>query len=515
MNYKHVPLMAAAFATLILGMWAGLLRSGWHLPTLHDDFALVHGILMVGGFMGTLISLERAVALGEFLKAPQLRQIPYLAPLLSGLGALALVVDLPFAAFLMTLSSVGMSLMFAYIVRKHPAIYTVTMALGAFCWLAGNMIWLAGEPLFMSAPWWMAFLILTIAGERLELSRVLRHARRSLYLFAGVAGILLCGLLGTRLDYDFGMRLMGVGSIGLAVWLLRYDIVRRTIWQNGLPRFIAACLGLGYFWLATSGGMSLVYGGVKAGLIYDAVLHAVFLGFAFSMIFGHAPLILPAILGITLRYSPGFYAHLMLLHFSLLLRVSGDLLAWSEARRWGSMLNAVVLVFFLFNMIRSLQSSELKPLLPRNRPAYLVYGFALPLFLIGFILVGAGVAESLQGNPPEIAEQALVMETAAPALGEVEYSASEIATGEQLYQSSCTPCHGADLQGVQGLGKNLLTSEFVAGQTDSELQVFIVKGRPIWDEQNTTGIDMPPRGGNPSLSDEDIQHIIAYIRAGH
>jgi mono/diheme cytochrome c family protein len=165
-------------------------------------------------------------------------------------------------------------------------------------------------------------------------------------------------------------------------------------------------------------------------------------------------------------------------------------------------------------MIRSLQT-RLKPLLPRTRSAYWVYGLALPLFVIGFILVGVGTLETLQDSSPEIADQPLVIETASSVIEEVEYSSGEISAGKQLYQVSCSSCHGADLRGVQGLGKNLLTSEFIAGQTDAELHAFIVKGRAIWDEQNTTGIDMPPRGGNPTLSDEDINHIIAYIRAGH
>jgi len=513
MNRKHAPFMIFVFIALIFGMWAGLLRSGWRLPNLHNDFALAHGILMIGGFLGTLINLERAVALHEFVKFHYARQLPYLAPILSAASAVALIIDLSFSAFLMTLSSVGMVLMFAYIVYKHPAIYTVTMALGALCWLCGNVIWLSGEALFMSVPWWMAFLILTIAGERLELSRLMRHARSSIYLFAIAVTILLFGLLYTRVDYDLGMRVMGMGNIGAALWLFRFDVVRRTIHQNGLPRFIAVCLALGYVWLTISGMMSLAYGGVKAGLMYDAVLHTVFLGFAFSMIFGHAPIILPAVMGITIRYSPQFYNHLGLLHFSLMLRVGGDIIGWQDMRHWGVMLNALVLVLFIVNTIRALETNESKPLVPRTKHAYQVYVFALPLFVLGFILIGAGFSESLQDDTSDTpANQSFVVETAESITDEGVYSTEEIAAGERLYQGTCAACHGADLRGVQGVGKNLIDSEFVASQTDAGLLSFILKGRPIWDSDNTTGIDMPPRGGNSSLSDEDIQHIIAYIR---
>jgi len=497
MNRKHAPFMMIVFTALVFGVWAGLLRSGWRLPNLHNDFALAHGVLMIGGFMGTLINLERAVALHGFLKSPRWRMLPYLAPMLSAAGALALIVDLSFAALLMTLSSTGMVLMFAFIVYKQFAVYTATMAMGALCWMLGNLIWLTGEPLFMSAPWWMAFLILTIAGERLELARLMRHNRSSIYIFAGVVGMLLGGLLLSRVDYDFGMRLMGAGNLAIALWLLRYDVIRRTIRQDGLPRFIAVCLALGYLWLGASGVMSLGYGGVKAGLMYDAVLHSIFLGFAFSMIFGHAPIILPAVLRLDLAYSPLFYIHLTLLHLATLLRVGGDLIAWQDGRRWGAMFNAFVLLIFIANTLRTLHTSDAKPLIPRSKPAYAVYALVLPLATLGFLFIGMGIVGILQTDV-KIPDTPL----------------SNIAVqGEGLYQTNCSSCHATDLQGVTGVGKDLLNSDFVNRLSDVELHAFMVEGRPTWHADNTTGIAMPPRGGNPALSDSDIDAIIAYIRA--
>ncbi len=492
MNRRHAPFMVFVFASLLFGMWAGLVRSGWQLPQLHDDFALAHGVLMIGGFMGTLINLERAVALNAFLRTPRLRLLPYLAPLFSVTGALALIINLSFAALLLTLSSLGMVLMFAYIVHKHPAVYTLTMATGAICWFMGNLIWLGGEPLFMSVPWWMAFLILTIAGERLELARLMRHSRRSIHLFAIAAALWVTGLLMTRSDYDLGVRCIGVGDLGIAFWLLRYDVIRRTIRQRGLPRFIAVCLAAGYFWLIISGLMALYYGGVKAGMRYDALLHSVFLGFAFSMIFGHAPIILPSVLRINIRYSSLFYVPLTLLHLSLLLRVGGDLSAWQDGRQWGAMLNVLVLLLFIGNMVRSLHTDSGQPLLPRSKFAMAGYGLIVTGFLSGIVLVSTDLDEKLNGDAT---------------------GSNSITQGERLYQTNCSACHGVDLQGINGLGKNLLESDFVASQNDAELHRFIVQGRPIWDIANTTGIEMPPRGGNPSLKDSEIDAIIDFIRA--
>lgn len=87
--------------------------------------------------------------------------------------------------------------------------------------------------------------------------------------------------------------------------------------------------------------------------------------------------------------------------------------------------------------------------------------------------------------------------------------------GHQVFVASCSACHGPQGQGLDGLGKPLAGSNFVESKTDEELAVFIKSGRPIWDAENTTGLDMPPKGGNPALSDEQIQTIIKYIRTLH
>jgi hypothetical protein len=81
----------------------------------------------------------------------------------------------------------------------------------------------------------------------------------------------------------------------------QYDIARRTVWRTGLTRFIAVCLRSGYGWLSVGGVLTWRFASVLAGPYYDAMLHAIFVGFVVTMIFGHAPIILPAILGRTRR----------------------------------------------------------------------------------------------------------------------------------------------------------------------------------------------------------------------
>lgn len=85
--------------------------------------------------------------------------------------------------------------------------------------------------------------------------------------------------------------------------------------------------------------------------------------------------------------------------------------------------------------------------------------------------------------------------------------------GYQLYISSCAACHGDGAEGVEGIGLPLTTSGFVRGESDDDLVKFIKMGRPIWDANNTTGIDMPPKGGNPAITDDQLHQIVQYLRA--
>jgi len=345
--WQRAPLMFLAALALLAGLWAGLLRLGWQLPPLSLRLPAQHGPLMVSGFLGTLISLERAVALSQNQNG---RRIYYLAPLLAGLGAVALFFDLPTAVprGLSTLGALGLVLIFVVIYRLQPTTDHLVMGIGALLWLVGNGLWLAGRPVYQVVPWWAGFLVLTIAGERLELARVLLHKKSTRQAFVGVTAVFLAGLLLSLFTFDAGVRLAGFGLTALGLWLLRFDIARRTIRQKGLTRYIAACLLPGYVWLIVSGLLWLIYGGqTMAGPIYDALLHTIFLGFVFSMIFGHAPVIVPAVLGVSVPYTPFFYVHLVLLHLSLVMRVAGDLLLWLPLRRWGGLLNEVAVLLFL------------------------------------------------------------------------------------------------------------------------------------------------------------------------
>lgn len=92
-------------------------------------------------------------------------------------------------------------------------------------------------------------------------------------------------------------------------------------------------------------------------------------------------------------------------------------------------------------------------------------------------------------------------------------SSGDVAAGEEVFAGTCAACHGADGTGVQGLGKSFVDSQFVADTSEADLVAFVKTGRPASDPANTTGVDMPPKGGNPSLSDEDLADVVAYIKS--
>src|SRR5581483_3470843 len=122
----------------------------------------------------------------------------------------------------------------------------------------------------------------------------LRGTRRGL-LIAAVA-LLACGLVVSLAAEGTGVRIAGAGLLAQAAWLAGYDIARRTVRMGGVTRFMAVALLAGYAWLGVAGVLWLIHGlRPPGGFAYDAALHALFLGFVMSMVFAHAPVIVPAV----------------------------------------------------------------------------------------------------------------------------------------------------------------------------------------------------------------------------
>ncbi|MGH7927460.1 MAG: hypothetical protein ACREQV_06680, partial [Candidatus Binatia bacterium] len=330
---RRLLLIFQAGISLLTGLWAGLARMGWLLPIPNSQFVLVHGPLMVVGFLGALIGLERAVALQRWWA--------YGIPVLCALSALSALLAAPaqLAALLAALASILMVAVFIALCRQYPSEHFIVMALSALVWFVGNALWFMEEAIFVFVPWWVGFLVLMIAGERLELSRLRQPTPLIRSAFHASVAVILIGLGYSFFDFPTALRLTGIGLFALALWLLRYDLVWQSARQAGLPRFMAICLIAGYVWLAAGGILWIAFAQFfSAGPRYDAMLHAIFLGFVFSMIFAHAPIILPTITGLALPFQNVFYLHVGLLHLALLLRVAGDIRLALPLQQWGGLL---------------------------------------------------------------------------------------------------------------------------------------------------------------------------------
>lgn len=127
------------------------------------------------------------------------------------------------------------------------------------------------------------------------------------------------------------------------------------------------------------------------------------------------------------------------------------------------------------------------------------------------LVVAAGVACS-GGSAPTQSTTAASKGTSATAKAPAGQAAGDAARGKTLYTQTCVSCHGADAKGLPGLGKDLTNNTFIKSESDQQLVNFIKQGRPASDPANTTKIDMPPKGGNPALTDAQIADIVAYMR---
>ena len=359
---NRLPLVGTGLAALVCGVLGGLARLPVDWPPARSDWVLLHGPLMVCSFLGTVISLERAVGLPD--------RWPILAPVVLAMASLLFLAGVPpsKAGVLLLLGSLLSFAVALRVSRIRSELFTWTLAVGVFCWLVGNILWLNGHPVSGVVPWWIAFLGLTILGERIDLSRFQKPSPWARPQLLCASTLFLVGVATTALDETIGQRLLGTGLVALGVWLIRHDLARKTARQPGLPRFMSLGLIPGFLWMALSGWLFLLKAPLQAGFLYDAALHAFFLGFVFSMIFAHAPVIFPSLLGLTAVWKGRFYVHLLLLQVGLVTRVAGDLLGSVPLRQWGGILNAVAIAVFLLNTVSALVGRILERRKPGARP---------------------------------------------------------------------------------------------------------------------------------------------------
>lgn len=353
-------LMLPAGLSLLAGLNAALTLL--ELPALFNIAAWseVHGMVLALGFVGTLIALERAVALGKLAG--------YLSPLLIGIGSLLLLTSLPrnLGKLGLLLGMAGLIWVYIPLWRRQRDNAVLVQMLAAGLGTGAALLWLGGLDMNLLLPWLVAFVVLTIAGERIELARITmgaRAGRRIVQLSWGVT----FGVLASLLWPQWGSIAFGLSLLVLTAFLATNDVARRTIKATGATRFMAACMLAGYFWLSVA-AITWCFGFPGTQARYDTVIHAVFLGFTMSMIIAHSSTILPAVLRRPLPYRKMMWAPAVLLHAGLLLRVwIGDGLGYHGAWIIGSIINIIALLLFFAFAILSVVLGEVAPKAPKTQ----------------------------------------------------------------------------------------------------------------------------------------------------
>ena len=331
--------MVGAGISLLAGLDGALLLLGVWSPVMSTRLSKWHGPLMVLGFVGTVICLERAVALGH--------RLAYLVPAMSGFGVIVLLAPLPFDSAraglaLLTLAQLGLLTIYVPLWRRSHDDAVVIQGAGAFCAAGAAALLTTGAHVSQIVGWLACYMILTICGERLELSRLTMARNRAL---SALCLAVVAALLVSVVSPAIGWRVLGVVLIGLAVWLCRHDVARGGLRRGGQAAYIGTLLMIGYLWLATAGIVCTIQGPPTSRNGYDAVVHSLFLGFTMGMILGHAPIILPAVLQVRLKWTTWFWLPAFLLEASLLVRIGiGDGLDRSAAVQAGGTVNVLSLL---------------------------------------------------------------------------------------------------------------------------------------------------------------------------
>ena len=312
-----------------------------------DDLAFslpFHGAVMVNAFLGTLIGLERAVAIKKWWT--------WFAPVASAIAYIVLLAteNLTLASMGWVISGITLTVVNLYAWKQLPTQATLLMWFGTISWATGNAMLVANGSVTEAVPWWIAFLLLTIVGERLDLNKVRPFRAYVSKLLSFLIWTYIGTLLLTSFEPISGLLAQGPVIVLIALWLLRYDMARLLIRQKGLSQFIGFTLLIGYVWLVLFGILLVLKPFVYVP--YDTLWHTFFLGFVFSMIFAHGPIVFPAIIGRNFAFSRLLYLPVILFQIGLLLRFAGPLLSITALLHVGAVLSAVAIVMFMPMTVR-------------------------------------------------------------------------------------------------------------------------------------------------------------------
>jgi len=95
-------------------------------------------------------------------------------------------------------------------------------------------------------------------------------------------------------------------------------------------------------------------------------------------------------------------------------------------------------------------------------------------------------------------------DTGGGASASAEPEATEVASGESVYQSACAACHNAGVAGAPAQGDSAAWAERIDKGMET-LYRHAIEGF-----QGSAGV-MPAKGGNPTLSDEEVKAAVDFM----
>jgi hypothetical protein len=248
---------------------------------------------------------------------------------------------------LLITSSIGLTAITLYFQSRFWEATFLILFTGTVCWLLGNVMLVLWNMYPVAVSWWMAFLLFTIVASRANASRARDKNKFSNFTLYLVLGLFTIGLL---MPFHGNGRLwMGAGLVCTALWLIAYDSARGLMKIEAMSRYTGIALLTGFIWLLATGMFMLA--GELAGPMYDTALHSFFIGFLFSVIMAHGPMILPSLLGLSTKlFHPILYSWLILMECSLVVRITANFANEFFLRKWAGILNGIAILAFFITM---------------------------------------------------------------------------------------------------------------------------------------------------------------------
>ena len=325
----RIALLLTAAASMLMGVLASLVRASIPGPWagLRPALPNLHGALMVFGFLGTAISLERAVAYRA--GSPKHPRWAFAAPLFSVIAnflvAVTVLSPLPveytriLPGLSWTLSLIILSAVYVGVYARQHSFAVLIQLMGAVIGACSALLWTRLDSDILT-PWWLMMLVLTIVGERLELAHVAFIHPVAKPGLVCVSAAILISLACSLIAPSWGYSLLGLCTLTLLVLMFLFDTARKTYRVPGVTGFMGISMLVAYFWglcasltwiVSNSGGLA------GSSLWWDFAVHSLAVGFIMTMVVAHVCVIVPSIIHRSMPFHPILWLPLALFTLGL------------------------------------------------------------------------------------------------------------------------------------------------------------------------------------------------------